>query len=327
MLLVLVQNERTATETYEHWKDVTGAQYHFPNQYKNLIVEGTPFVYYRGARRADGTHGTPEYFGCGVVGSVWRDDEISESAPKNRWAWFCEIDDYLPFRRPVAAKQNDEYIEDIAQNRWGVGVRKLPKNTYDRILELGGLKNINLSVEPRSAIMPAIGEVEIPLVPEKRALLLPQTHTTKGEGRSGRSANRNSRYAKQIGDRAEKIVYQHLSNQLDRLGATELCWIAQEGETPGWDIQYLDAHGKLTAIEVKGTSATAFNSVELTRNEWDAARKLGERYYLFLVAECLSISPKFQMVKSPADLVDTGDLTITPLRWRLERGHNLSEEI
>ena len=82
MPLVLVQNERTATVTYEHWKDITGEQYHFPNIYKNRIVAGKPFVYYRGTRRAGGRRGIPEYFGCGMIGEVWRDDDIPESDPK-----------------------------------------------------------------------------------------------------------------------------------------------------------------------------------------------------------------------------------------------------
>ena len=319
MPLVLVQNERTATEAYEHWKDVTGEQYHFPNQYKNRVVTGTPFVYYRGMRRADGKRGTPEYFGCGVIGAVWRDDDIPESDPKRNWAWFCEIDDYLPFMTPVSAKQGDEFIEKIPRNFWGVGVRELPTDTYDRIIGLAGLAGVAPVVVPSSVIMPKINEVNIPSGLEERSLLLPQTSTTKGEGGPGRSTERYSRNAKQVGDRAEEIVYRYLSDQLSQLGGTELHWAAREGETPGWDIQYIDAHGELTAIEVKGTGANAFTSVELTENEWNAARKLGKRYRLFLVAECLGASPKIQVVKNPAELADRGELIISPVRWRLAR--------
>ena len=54
MPIALVQNERTAAEAYEHWKDITGEQYHFPNQYKNRVVPGQCFIYDRGTRRADG---------------------------------------------------------------------------------------------------------------------------------------------------------------------------------------------------------------------------------------------------------------------------------
>ena len=103
------------------------------------------------------------------------------------------------------------------------------------------------------------------------------------------------------------------------LGGKEIHWAAREGETPGWDIQYIDADGELVAIEVKGTSATAFTSIELTSGEWNAARKLGVRYWLYLVANCLGVSPKIQALPNPANLADDGGLEVTPVRWRLAK--------
>lgn len=88
MPLVLVENEVTVDERHSSWKDVTGERYHFPNQYRNRVIEGREFVYYRGVRRSDGTRGTPEYFGRGRIGEVWRDPEVPESAPKVEWKWF-----------------------------------------------------------------------------------------------------------------------------------------------------------------------------------------------------------------------------------------------
>ncbi len=113
--LVLVQNERTAGGHFDHWEDVTGERYHFPNQYRNRVVPGCPFVYYRGVRRVVG-RGEAEDFGTGRVGRVERDARIAESEPKRRWYWFCEIEDYVPFARPVSAKIDGRYLESIAQN-------------------------------------------------------------------------------------------------------------------------------------------------------------------------------------------------------------------
>jgi hypothetical protein len=67
MPLVLVQNPVIANEGFD-WKDIEGEQYHFPNQYKNRCVTGTPFVYYRGQRRPDRKRAVPEYFGTGRIG-------------------------------------------------------------------------------------------------------------------------------------------------------------------------------------------------------------------------------------------------------------------
>jgi hypothetical protein len=90
MPLVLVQNPVIVNQEYE-WKDIVGEQYHFPNQYKNRCRPGSPFVYYRGTRRANGKRAVPEYFGHALIGTVWRDEAIPESQPKKDWAWYCTI--------------------------------------------------------------------------------------------------------------------------------------------------------------------------------------------------------------------------------------------
>jgi len=50
--LVLVENEATVGGEFDFWGDDTGVRYHFPNQYRNLVRPGTPFVYYRGVAKA-----------------------------------------------------------------------------------------------------------------------------------------------------------------------------------------------------------------------------------------------------------------------------------
>ncbi len=100
--LVLVENERTAKGRYDHWQDATGERYHFPNQYRNRMIAGRRFVYYRGTRRAAGKSGTPEYFGHGVLGGTHLDPETDTSERKALWRWYCEIDDYVPFAEPDA---------------------------------------------------------------------------------------------------------------------------------------------------------------------------------------------------------------------------------
>jgi hypothetical protein len=117
--LVLVENEVTIRGRSHGWKDVTGERYHYPNQYRIKVVPGRSFIYYRGERRTHGKRGRPEYFGCGTIGEVWRDDDVPSDAPKRTWNWFCEIDDYQEFTQPVAAKQPDGFIEIIPSNLWG----------------------------------------------------------------------------------------------------------------------------------------------------------------------------------------------------------------
>lgn len=83
--IVLVENEVTAGGRYDDWKDVTGERYHFPNKYRKVILQGRPFIYYRGIRRQGGKRGQAEYFGVGRIGSIYLDPEVAlESSKRNQ---------------------------------------------------------------------------------------------------------------------------------------------------------------------------------------------------------------------------------------------------
>ena len=73
MPIVLISNEKILSG--HSWKDITGKQYHFPNQYRNMIIPGARFVHYRGIHRQDRAKGELEYFGCGTIGDVWLDPD------------------------------------------------------------------------------------------------------------------------------------------------------------------------------------------------------------------------------------------------------------
>jgi len=52
---------------------------------------------------------------------------------------------------------------------------------------------------------------------------------------------------------------------------------------PGWDIDYIDKDGVLQRVEVKGTTGAAFTGIQMTRGEFEAAKKHRGNYWLFLV--------------------------------------------
>jgi hypothetical protein len=109
--LVLTQNERHARPEFEKWQDVKGERYHFPNRYRNLIVEGRDFLYYRGARRADKRRAVPEYFGWARIGAVYPDPATAH-LPKSKQHWLCEVEDYHEFKRAVPFKDaKGDYVE------------------------------------------------------------------------------------------------------------------------------------------------------------------------------------------------------------------------
>jgi hypothetical protein len=99
--------------------------------------------------------------------------------------------------------------------------------------------------------------------------------------------------------------------------AAEPIWRAARGETPGWDIDFIDLAGQRIAVEVKGSAAGTFSSVELTANELEAAKREGKNYWLFLVSNCRSRRPKVQRLQDPARLIQEGRMKKTPIQYRV----------
>lgn len=285
MALVLVQNERTEGGDYDHWEEVKGKLYRFPDQYKNRMRNHDRFIYYKGSRRADGTTATPEYFGVGRLGEVWRDERVPEDRHKQTWRWFYRIEDYREFPEPVPLKIDGEYIEDIPQNHWQVAVREISEDTFDRIFDLAGVDYPGTDeAEPDEPIGPDLDETEVEEATDNQPVLLPQPREEDDRVFTGKPGSpgepRRSRYSNEIGRRAEKIVYRRLQDRYE-----EVRWLADEGEKPGWDIQYQDGEDTVR-VEVKGSTGEAFTSIELTAREWEAAQEHGDQYWLYLVGNC-----------------------------------------
>ncbi len=322
--LVLVENERTYGGKYDHWQDLTGIAYHFPNQYRRRVVPGREFVYYRGVRRKDGGRGTAEYFGTGMIGAVWQDAEQPRTTSKSGRRWYCEIRDYVPFPQPIPSKVDGQYFEGVnSALGWRTGIRVMRRDAYEQVLTRAGLKPVAgaETAEPigdTASFLPAVVSIS---EHDIETVLLAPTSPAKPAPAAGARAvpSRRSRYSTVIGHRAEEIVLQHLKTTLPVACVSGVRWVAQDGETPGWDIEYRLPAGGLVAVEVKGTGAPMFGAFELTAGEWRAALKLRDRYRVALVAACTSKAPRIGWLEDPAMRVEQGALACTPTVYRLER--------
>lgn len=310
--LVLVENEETEGNRYDHWEDATGERYHFPNQYRNKVRPGTPFVYYRGTRRAGGARGQAEYFGWGTIGEVFPDPNNAQAERKALHRFFAQIADYTPFPSPVQIRFNGEYLESIQQNQWSVAVRWLSRSQFERIVGLSGLASV-LGATPAPPEMPALGAVK---AEQTQGLLVPPS--LSGSQAAAGSQYRRSRFSTAIGRRAEEVALAELERLIGAIGGTSLRWVAAAGETPGWDIEFYRG-SELVAVEVKGTTGLRFPSIELTANEWAAAQELRGRYWLCLVASCTSQAPRIEFIPDPASRVDDGSYSVEPAVLRFRR--------
>jgi len=244
MPIVLVQNDRTAGGRFDDFDDIAGQQFHFIENYLSRVVRGAPFVYYRGVRLAGrGRRSTPEYFGCGRIGEVWRDERTPPSAPRNERRWFCAIEEYVPFPEPVAARIDGQFLEQISRNLLGVSVRRLPDGVFNRILQFAG---VVLAGDPGDQVYlpksPPIPELQIH--PSDDLLRAPRRGATINSDRDSGNRSRRSAYAKSTGDRAESIVLRHLQETLPFAESETLRWVSDSGEKPGWDIEYRRTGGR-----------------------------------------------------------------------------------
>jgi hypothetical protein len=287
-----------------------------------MIQSGERFVYYRGIRRGGGARGQAEYFGRGVIGDIWRDPRVPPSAAKREWSWYCGIEDYVPFIVPVPAKIDGVFFETISSTKWRNGVRSLSEGDFERILTAAGISPGAQDVEswPPPLKLPELALVRTEetstnlMVPQSAPVDLPTDREVSGHRGGGR---RRSQNAKVVGHRAEEIALRYVHEA--GLRATQIRHVAISGETPGWDIEYTDVAGELNAVEVKGTSGAAFPNFEITNGELEAARRLGPRYWIYLVADCLSTCPKLHRIHGPAAQLNQGLLSTEPLTWRVWR--------
>jgi hypothetical protein len=301
MPLVLVHNDVVANPAHA-WNDVEGVHYHCPSKYQGKIKTGEPFVYYRGVHRTEGKPGAAEYVGTGRIGDIWADPE-----PRNegRKAWYCGIDDYRRFAVPVPAKIEGVTLEQIPANLWRDGVRTIDPEVFNRILTLAAEHG-----PERGGVSANTANIET-----ADNLIVPPTVAAPGAGRRAPMGYRKSRRAKEIGDWAEDIVLRYISEQVS--GCTNCVHRAALDETPGWDIDYLDSNGRLHRVEVKGTVAAAFTGVDITANELRAARTHGFEYWLYLVAGCMSDTPRVQAIPDPASKLASNDWSLTPILFSL----------
>ena len=198
-----------------------------------------------------------------------------------------------------------------------MAVREISNQTYSAILKESRIESSASSNDNSpernhlSNLKPQVATA--PLLVAKQA-----KEKEVGKQRASISNYRRSRFSTVIGNRGEEIILNHLKETLPSKESTTLKWNAQKGETPGWDIQYMQADGTVVAIEVKSTTGQKFPSIELTANEWSAAESLGSNYWLALVSQVMTDEPIIDLIANPYGRLAQGDFQIKPSIWRLE---------
>jgi Holliday junction resolvase-like predicted endonuclease len=298
------------------WEDQTGILYHFPARYKNLLTPGTTVIYYKGGiidkkyknkRLSEKQH----YFGIAQIGGI-------KSDPDTPNQFFADIEEYVPFNKAIFFKdENNEYIEVVKKNNhWRDGVREITEEIFIRIVKLANLelKYINqkkFEVNVIEENLPDISSINPEL---SENLFNTKNPFEKNGNKTGRGSNKYNRFsnnAKKIGDRAEQIVVKLLQKQ----NMSNIRWVANEGEKPGYDISCENQEGVMMYIEVKGTTTSKFSDFIITANELKVAEVLKEDFYIYFVTDCLSQTPKVQPVRNPVAKINTNEWSTSPISY------------
>ncbi|MDP2322437.1 MAG: DUF3883 domain-containing protein [Gammaproteobacteria bacterium] len=143
----------------------------------------------------------------------------------------------------------------------------------------------------------------------------------KRDGAPRIGGRRLSRRAKELGDRAEECVFKQLAAEQATGRIAGLRWLAREGQTPGWDIEYQELPSRaIKRIEVKGALAKSIGAFDLTANELKAALEFGPDFGLALVTESGSARPKVFYLWNVARSFAENRLVREPLVWGVRSG-------
>jgi hypothetical protein len=146
---------------------------------------------------------------------------------------------------------------------------------------------------------------------------------------SGDSTGQRRRYSPQsrkVGDAGERVVMRYERERLIEIGRKDLAdrvrWHGPVREFFGWDITSFDDDGKEFFIEVKSSVGKVVTCVNLTANEWEAARDAArrDRYCIYIVTNALSASPSIERLRNPASYIDGRQLSCEAIMFELRLG-------
>jgi hypothetical protein len=152
---------------------------------------------------------------------------------------------------------------------------------------------------------------EVPFEPAKKG----------AKGSKARSGRRRSRASKKIGDAGEKRVVEHEVERLTLAGRSDLAarvrWVADQGETPGYDVFSFNEDGSERWIEVKTSKGDKVTTVDLTESERLKAESAPpDRYWLYIVTRVFR-GARVTPIQDPVRSLTWRDGNPKPTSWSL----------
>ena len=122
---------------------------------------------------------------------------------------------------------------------------------------------------------------------------------------------------KDIGDMGEGMIYAHECQRVKSGNRLDLIHLIQRIPTKfavGYDIQSVELNEEKRYIEVKTTISMKplkFNKIKLTTNEWNTAKTMGDRYFIYRLA-ISKFDKKLFVIQNPVYLYKQDLIDMTP---------------
>lgn len=133
---------------------------------------------------------------------------------------------------------------------------------------------------------------------------------------------------RQTGFRGEQFVFNREKMYLQKLGRSDLAdrveWVSQEDSGVGYDIKSFSSEGRPRYIEVKSTRTASRMSFEITRNELETAKNLGEQYVIYRVFNVMA-QPHIMKISNPTEWINEGNLSLKPSSYVASLSGNMEE--
>jgi len=169
------------------------------------------------------------------------------------------------------------------------------------------------------------GKVQSGILAASEFIARPKQARSKKANNRSNSSPRYARESKKIGDMGERLVFEFLKKELKDAGRNDLAekviWhqASKLDRTPGWDItSYKPDTGEVMYVEVKASKGGKINEVIMTKNEWEAAKSHGPKYFIYLVPNVLRQHPAVEVLRDPAGKEGNGDIAISVNSWAVQ---------
>ena len=161
--------------------------------------------------------------------------------------------------------------------------------------------------EPKQRSLPPIAEVAVKQILRDGTVHARQPQQTRTSGSSSGWSPptwEQEEWDRKIGRRGEKLVYRSELERVKKLGYPEsrVEWISEDNPGADHDIRSVGCHGEDLFIEVKSTTGKD-GRFQWSKNEFDLARSLRDRYVLYRVYEVDSKTPSMKPFQDPVGLL------------------------